>query len=269
MNKKPIIAVLSSVVAFSAQANDVSGFYFQGKLGTSIPHQSNRYVSTDLVDYDNKEPSFSIKQYLDTKTKAVFAGGVAAGFDFNPQFNVPLRLEVEFIARAKGSSNRGAGPISSQQRVDFVDGTFVDGTYTLSNGKASVSTQTWMVNSYYDIDTATPWRPYLSLGVGLAHNRLQSGARFTAHDRIIEETWFDEWLPLSQSKTRFAWSVGAGVAYDFNKNWSVDLAYRFLDAGSVSGTLTLYDPVDNEAIHATGSAKVRYHDILAGLRYTF
>lgn len=269
MNKKSIIAVLSSVVTFSAQANDISGFYLQGKLGTSIQHQSNRHVSTDLVDYDNKEPSFSLRQYLGTKTKAVFAGGVATGFDFNPQFNVPLRLEVEFITRANGSSSSDSRSVSSRQRVDFSDGTFVDGTYTLSNGKASVSTQTWMVNSYYDIDTATPWRPYLSLGVGLAHNRLQSGGRFTAHDRIIEETWFDEWLPLSKSKARFAWSIGTGVAYDFDKNWSVDLAYRFLDAGSVSGAMTLYDPVDNEAIHATGSAKVRYHDILAGLRYTF
>nr|WP_241390528.1 outer membrane beta-barrel protein [Serratia proteamaculans]ULG15783.1 hypothetical protein 495p2_00031 [Serratia proteamaculans] len=262
MNKKSIIAVLSSVVAFSALAKDISGFYLQGKLGTSFQHLSNRYVSTDLVDYDNKEPSFSLKQYLDTKTKAVFAGGVATGFDFNPQFNVPLRLEVEFTARAKGSSNSGS--VSSQQRVDFVDG-----TYTLSNGEASVSTQTWMVNSYYDIDTATPWRPYLSLGVGLAHNRLQSGGSFSAHDSISGETWFDEWLPLSKSKGRFAWSIGAGVAYDFDKNWSVDLAYRYLDAGRVSGTMTLYDPVDNEAIHATGSTKARYHDILVGLRYTF
>ncbi len=268
MNKKSIIAVLSAFVAFSVQANGVSGFYIQSRLGSSLQYQSNWHVSTHNVDYYNKEPSFSLRQYLGTKTKAVFAGGVATGFDFNPQFNVPLRLEVEFIDRAKGSSDSGSRSDSSRQRVDFVDGTFVDGTFTLSNGKASVSTRTWMINSYYDIDTDTSWRPYLSLGVGLAHNRLQSSGLFTANDHIIG---VEDWLPLSISKStaRVAWSIGAGMAYDVCENWSVDLAYRFLNAGSVSETITLYEPDYKDAMHITGSAKVRYHDILAGLRYTF
>ncbi|MCV4697566.1 porin family protein, partial [Escherichia coli] len=34
----------------------------------------------------------------------VFSGGIAAGYDFYPQFSIPVRTELEFYARGKADS---------------------------------------------------------------------------------------------------------------------------------------------------------------------
>lgn len=92
------------------------------------------------------------------------------------------------------------------------------------------SPQTAMVNVYYDIYTGTPFKPYIGAGTGLA---------WTGNTR----------------DTNWAWNVGAGIAYDFDENWAVDLGYRFLDFGKVHNR------------NYTGH--VYNHEIMMGLRYTF
>lgn len=91
---------------------------------------------------------------------------------------------------------------------------------------------TVMVNGYYDFATGTPFTPFVTLGLGWAHTK------FDASDE-------------STSFNKFAYSAGFGSAYTINSDLSVDLSYRFLDAGK------------------EGDVKVFHHNIGAGLTYNF
>jgi opacity protein-like surface antigen len=75
----------------------------------------------------------------------------------------------------------------------------------------------------------------------------------------------NESVSRSKNETNFAWSLGAGVVYDFTENWTVDFGYRYIDAGEVSLRLidNLGDDFDKRKI------KVQTHDIMLGIRYTF
>lgn len=65
-----------------------------------------------------------------------------------------------------------------------------------------------------------------------------------------------------RTKTNFAWQVGAGVDYDINECWSLDLGYRFSDLGQarVKG---------NESFTGRGKQDMRSHDIKLSARYYF
>jgi opacity protein-like surface antigen len=41
----------------------------------------------------------------------------------------------------------------------------------------------------------------------------------------------------NKSSTNFAWSLGGGLGYDITQNWTVDLGYRYINAGDVKESL--------------------------------
>jgi opacity protein-like surface antigen len=68
----------------------------------------------------------------------------------------------------------------------------------------------------------------------------------------------------------FAWSLGAGVAFAINNNWSVDLGYRYIDTGKISANSSWRETYFIDArIDTKTRLDVKYHDFLLGLRYSF
>lgn len=98
-----------------------------------------------------------------------------------------------------------------------------------------------MVNGYFDFLTCTAWTPYVGAGIGSSYLKVDAG---------------DD----AKSVYNLAWQVMAGVAYDVNENWTLDLGYRYADLGRVrknfgEGNVTKVD--------------VRDHEIMFGVRYSF
>ena len=108
------------------------------------------------------------------------------------------------------------------------------------------------LNLYYDIQTGTPFVPYIGAGAGLAFNYVE----YTGHVSDGVDTMRGS---ASDNFTNFAWNVGAGVAYNFNENFAVDLGYRFMMMGynevSIGGSNISNQPYNNE--------------FMLGLRFTF
>ena len=71
--------------------------------------------------------------------------------------------------------------------------------------------QSYMMNWYYDIPPDPIITPFLQAGAGISHIKLK------------EDT--------SKSKNKFSWGVGGGVGIDITKNWTFDVAYRYVDVG--------------------------------------
>jgi len=179
-------------------------FYIKGSLGIGMA------MDTDIDNMANA--AGTAKLTYDTG----FAGSLAAGYDFAN----PLRLEVEFM-RMKNDLDRLS--------FDNVIGNFTEGDLT---------SRSFMLNGFYDVDTGSPWTPFVGVGLGWSRLDLDSPA-----------------FSSSDNDDVFTYQLIGGVAYAFNEQWSVDAEYRFIGTGDATISGADYDLNSN--------------NLMVGLRYTF
>ncbi|MGE9984424.1 outer membrane protein [Desulfovibrio sp. SGI.169] len=213
------ILALMTVLALPALAQaEANGLYLAPKFLMSI--QDTGVISRPYSDMTDE----SYSQFT-------LGGALAAGYDFYPRHQLPLRAEIEFALRGN----------SEKSWDSSFDGAFV-------STKGLWNTSTLFLNLYYDIQTGTPFVPYIGAGAGLAFNY----AEYTLHSD-------GQSYSASDNFTNFAWNVGAGVAYNINENFAVDLGYRFMMMG--------YNEVS--AGDANISNQPYNNEFMLGLRFTF
>lgn len=117
-----------------------------------------------------------------------FAAGGALGYAFGQ-----LRVEGEALFKS-----------ASLDEVTYAP------TGLTVDVSGSVSVLGVMANAWYDIDTASPWTPYIGGGAGWA----RIGAE-------VKEVDFDE------SDGVFAYQVGAGIGYSMSESTTVFIEYRY------------------------------------------
>lgn len=219
---KRVFAVLALALMLAlpgvASASDVNGFYVAPKFLMSI--QDTGVIS---------RPSSALTD--ESYSQFTLGGALALGYDFYPQQQIPLRAEIEFALR--GNSEKSWD--SHWQGDNW-------------NLKGVWNTSTLFLNLYYDIQTGTPFVPYIGAGAGLAFNYVEysGGARGMSSSS-------------SDTFTNFAWNVGAGVAYNFNENVAVDVGYRFVGLGYNEVSFGNYE-VSNQPYS---------NEFMVGLRFTF
>ena len=113
-------------------------------------------------------------------------------------------------------------------------------------GKFKLYKHSVMANVYFDYLTCTPWTPYVGAGIGTSYLKAQNFA--------------DGEKDFDKSTYNLAWQVMAGVAYEFNSHWAIDLGYRYADLGRIR---------KNEGAGNVAKITAREHDIMLGARYTF
>ncbi|EFC1216815.1 porin family protein [Escherichia coli] len=243
---KIIIASLFSGVGFislpSFATQDLSGFYLSGKVGGSAVHLANQSYSYKDLDY----PQDNIKWSGGSNNDTVFGGGIAAGYNFYPQFSIPVRTELEFYARGNADTKYNL------YKDDWSRGDL----------KNEVSVNTLMLNAYYDFRNDSAFTPWVSAGIGYAR----------IHQKTTGISTWDygygysgrESLSRSGSADNFAWSLGAGIRYDVTPDIALDLSYRYLDAGDSSVSYK-----DEWGDKYKSEVDVKSHDIMLGVTYNF
>ncbi len=92
----------------------------------------------------------------------------------------------------------------------------------------------FLANAYVDLGTWDCLTPFVGAGVGGAYN----------HDADLIDigigTTRRRLRPQHQQRGAPAWALYAGVAYNVTQNFKVDLAYRYLNYGSVTDTDRLH-----------------------------
>lgn len=74
-----------------------------------------------------------------------------------------------------------------------------------------------------------------------------------------------KYIQLQRQNTKItAWSLGVGVKYDVTQDFSLDLSYRYLDAGD--STLTYKD---EDGAKYKSSVDVRSNEFMLGATYNF
>lgn len=240
---KKIIAVSLLSLVSSAAFAGAESLYVSGKIGASIVQVSNQKWLTSDNEFE--------KTNLGNTNDSVFGGNIAIGYDFSKTTTLPLRTELEFEMREKASTSHNLASYN-----DHVDLSSSDDV------KTDITLNTVMLNTYYDFKNNTKFTPYVSVGLGMAS--INHKMRYDYNEHIVSMNQFThEKFTKSKTTTNFAWSVGLGSQYRVNNHVSLDMGYRFLDAGKSEASYYA-DSQEN-----TSKVKVRSHDIMFGVTYRF
>lgn len=204
----------------------------------------------------------------------------ASGFAQTPAYDSEgyyLRLDTGygFAREAKASGAPVAGQVNDVEgspivaagvgyrfsryfRADVTTG--YAGSYQLNdrdgagNGwKADIEAWSTFLNLYAEYPLGE-WSPYLTAGAGVSRNKTGTLTRSPTALNIPGKT-----------STEFAWQAGAGVGYTLSPNWSLDLGYRYVDAGQFSTGGTASDGTSGNTV----KGDLRSHVAMLGIRYSF
>jgi outer membrane protein OmpA-like peptidoglycan-associated protein len=223
--KKALLAATVLALPLAAQAQPVSGLYVGAGAGANFMQESK----FNALGYGAK---------IETKTGWAAVGSLGWGFGNG------LRAELE-----------------GNYRTNDVSKSKVNGVGTVG-GHGALANYGVMVNAIYDIQTGTPFTPYL--GVGAGYGWLETN-KYRASAANLSATSDD-------TAGAFAYQAIAGVGYNLGGGLTLTTEYRFY------GTV---DPkIDGEIRSGNGPAGTvlragevkpgNYnHSVLLGLRYAF
>jgi outer membrane autotransporter protein len=123
------------------------------------------------------------------------------------------------------------------------------------NLKSKVGAQSFFFNGYFDIHNDSPVTPYIGAGLGLAR---------VSGEFSVDVDVFGNLISMSETKTNFAWNVGAGAAFEIADSVALDLGYRYADFGKVDGSTSAF----GGTVKVSADTKVKTHEVLLGLRFT-
>jgi len=228
---------------------DFGGWYLRGDIGFS-----NQRV--DRLKHPLDVQNDSSVQNLNFNTAGIF--GLGAGYRFNNWFGADVTGEWRGNSQFFGTDHISyGGGINGG-----VNGGVNTDTYHSTKNE-------WVVlaNAYVDLGTWWCITPFIGAGVG--------GARVAVNgftDQSINFTLANGAQPGLYSSTNaarwnFAWALHAGLAYKVSPNFTVELAYRYLDMGDgVTNDLRPFDTVSPVLAPMTFKS-ITSHDLKLGVRW--
>jgi opacity protein-like surface antigen len=216
---------------------DFGGWYLRGDIGMT----NQRYK--DLTDpYAATAVNY---QWLD---KGGFDSGVLYGLGVGYQFNSWLR--ADFTGQYRGKT-------AFHALDSFSNG----GTTNTNDYTATKSEWLFLGNVYADLGTWWCVTPFVGAGIG--------GARVTIDNYrdVNAIAGGGGWAP-GASKWNFAWALHAGLAYKVSPNFTVELAYSYVNLGEGRTGDPLNFDGSNPLVGNYKSFKdITSHDLKLGVRW--
>jgi opacity protein-like surface antigen len=114
----------------------------------------------------------------------------------------------------------------------------------------------FLVNGYVDLGTWYCLTPFIGAGVGASYLKLADLSDVNPNGGFGFGRNPTEW--------NLAWALHAGVAYNVSKNLKVELAYRYLNFGSITDTVDCNGGCNPDSFKF---GNLYSHDIMLGLRF--
>jgi opacity protein-like surface antigen len=219
---------------------DFGGWYLRGDIGFS-----NQRVDrlNNALDVNNTTSA----QSLGFNTAGIF--GLGAGYQFNHWFRADVTGEY-----------RGNSQFFGTDQISYPGGVGTD-TY-----HATKSEWVALANAYVDLGTWWCITPFVGAGVGAARVSI---ANFTDQGIANNGGGALPGLALGDNvaKWNLAWALHAGLAYKVSQNFTVELAYRYLNMGDgLTGDLRTFDGTNN-VVNPTTFKNITSHDLMLGVRW--
>ena len=254
MKKKIALFMAAALFAPSAFAMEITPYVGLGIVADSANTSAKR-VKFDASNND-LENAFVPNAGGNMDFDMAFAGEITAGVKIDN-----FRAELEVAIRS-----------ASEDDYDIYNGTLkipMPGIGQLPvpteiENSISVRHNSYLANFFYDFDFGTKWTPYVGAGVGFGVYRQKATVEIDIDEDLLMAglgqippallpmiSKFEREMEVANDTLyRFEWQVSAGVAYNFNENWALDLGYRF-NSSTVGG----------EFVYA--------HEVKLGARYSF
>jgi opacity protein-like surface antigen len=234
------MAIASPPMYAPPVVEEFGGWYLRGDIGFS----NQRVRRLDNVLDANNTTSV---QNLSFNTAGIF--GLGVGYRVNNWFRGDITGEY-----------RGNSQFFGTDAITFPGGFGTD-TYHATKSE-------WVVlaNGYVDLGTWWCMTPFIGAGVGGARVSI---ANFTDQGitNIGGVTGPGLAFGDNVAKWNFAWALHAGVAYRVTPNFTVELAYRYLDMGNgLTGDLRTFDGTNN-IVNPTTFKNITSHDLKLGVRW--
>lgn len=123
-----------------------------------------------------------------------------------------------------------------------------------------------MWNAYIDLGTWKGITPFVGAGIGMSRIGIHS-FRDRGIDSVLNGSNPTLAYANSAYKWNFAWALHAGLAYNVTPDFTIELAYRYIDLGDgKSGDIIAYDGTNtiNNPMHFKN---ITSHDIKLGVRW--
>jgi len=229
---------------------DTGGWYLRGDVGITSPRASN--ISNPLDSGLN----ITGPSYTGTGLSGAGLWDIGAGYQFNNWFRADVTAEYRNVSTVNGSVY---GQFSA----------FGGAFSGVDNYRADLSSFVFLANAYVDLGTWWCITPFVGAGVGVAYNHLANfrDDGINTFNGLTAGTQFAS----SGDKTTLAWAVHAGLAYHVTNNFTVELAYRYLDLGSaVTGSTNFaYSSPGVLGTHAWTVNDLTSQDLKLGVRWNF
>jgi opacity protein-like surface antigen len=223
---------------------DFGGWYLRGDVGmtnSSATLFNNNYATV---------PAGGLQQLGEGFTGGT-SWGLGAGYQFNNWFRADITGEYRSRVGFTGTD------IATFPGAVFSD--VYQGGYTSWVG---------LVNVYADLGTWWCITPFVGAGVGAANIRTtglqDSGSNLTGGVLSGGASYFAN----GASTTNLAWAVHAGLAYHVNRNFTVELAYRYLDMGTANHGFGSSFDGSNAGPSSFQFRDITSQDLRLGVRWT-
>jgi opacity protein-like surface antigen len=233
---------------------DFGGWYLRGDIGMTNTNGT-------LFSPENNAASTVSYQAVGEGFTSGTSFDVGVGYQFNSWFRTDVtgeyRSNVNFSGNQFSNINFGTG---------FGVLPFGD-TYS-----AGYSSWVGLVNAYVDLGTWWCVTPFIGAGVGGAYNKTTGISDLSTFPGSLSAKigvpLTGVYQAIGAEKWDLAWALYAGVAYKVTNNFTVELAYRYLDLGTAAfGNGSSFDGTN------AGVSTFQFHDLTSqdikiGVRWT-
>jgi opacity protein-like surface antigen len=232
---------------YAPPPQEFGGWYLRGDIGMT---NSTGKLHDNL--YDTLPAGSTLTQQGEG-----FTGGTSYGVGVGYQFNNWFRADITGEYRSRVN-------FSGTDVTTFVGGSTGSDVY-----QGGYTSWVGLVNAYVDLGTWWCLTPFVGAGVGAAHittTGLQDSGLVFAPG--VGSEFPSSYFANGASTTNLAWAAYAGVAYRVTNNFTVELAYRYLDMGTaVHGFGSSFDG-SNAGPSSFQFRNLTSQDIRLGVRWT-
>jgi opacity protein-like surface antigen len=243
-----MLVMLSALASSAAQAADYSqplppppvyyqppppppefggNWYLRGQVGVGINSKPNLEYTT-VTD--------ATLQHNDISDSFFVGGGV--GYEWNNWLRFDATAEYRAKSRVYAFVTYPPGHIDEYQ--------------------GNLKSWVFLANAFVDLGTWECFTPFVGFGVGGAYNTLSDFTDVNPNGGYG--------FGRNPSQWHFAWALHAGVAYEVSKNLKIELAYRYLNYGSITDTVDCSVTCTHDQFKFD---KLTSQDIMLSFRWSF
>jgi opacity protein-like surface antigen len=213
------------------QPEEFSGWYLRGDIGMT----NQKVGNLDNVLYATAVGLQEVDRGFDSS----MLFGLGVGYTFNHWLRADITGEYRSSANFHG--------------LDI---------YTGGTDEYRARKYEWLflANLYTDLGTWWGFTPFLGAGLGFSYNTIASFIDINTPNLGVA-------FGADTSKFSFAWALHAGLAYQVTNNFTIELAYRYVNLGDAeSGDLVTYTGVNN-VNNPMLFNDLTSHDVKLGVRW--